>query len=108
METKTNLLVCSAGMYTDLLVTRMKKAAAADGIDVDVFDTAAADAEQQLATEPVSVHLLGPTVRFMESQFKAQADEKKILMAVIDMKAVGMMDGEKVLRQALGSLDTKV
>lgn len=52
--------------------------------------------------------MLGPQVRFMESQFKAKADEKKIPMAVIDMKAYGMMDGEKVLRQALGLLDQKV
>ncbi|MFC2675841.1 MAG: PTS sugar transporter subunit IIB, partial [Lacticaseibacillus rhamnosus] len=39
---------------------------------------------------------------------KAKADDKKIPMAVIDMKAYGMMDGEKVLRQALGLLDQKV
>ena len=98
MAQKTIMLVCSAGMSTSMLVQRMKKAAAADGIDVDVFATAAADADNKLASQ----------VRFMESQFKAKADEKKIPMAVIDMKAYGMMDGEKVLRQALGLLDQKV
>ena len=108
MAQKTIMLVCSAGMSTSMLVQRMKKAAAADGIDVDVFATAAADADNKLASEPVSVLMLGPQVRFMESQFKATADEKKIPMALIDMKAYGMMDGEKVLRQALGLLDQKV
>lgn len=108
MAQKTIMLVCSAGMSTSMLVQRMKKAAAADGIDVDVFATAAADADNKLASEPVSVLMLGPQVRFMESQFTAKADEKKIPMAVIDMKAYGMMDGEKVLRQALGLLDQKV
>lgn len=108
MAQKTIMLVCSASMSTSMLVQRMKKAAAADGIDVDVFATAAADADNKLASEPVSVLMLGPQVRFMESQFKAKADDKKIPMAVIDMKAYGMMDGEKVLRQALGLLDQKV
>ncbi|MDN6333853.1 MAG: PTS sugar transporter subunit IIB, partial [Lacticaseibacillus paracasei] len=44
MAEKTIMLVCSAGMSTSMLVQRMKKAAEADGLDVDVFATAAADA----------------------------------------------------------------
>lgn len=51
MAQKTIMLVCSAGMSTSMLVQRMKKAAAADGIDVDVFATAAADADNKLASE---------------------------------------------------------
>lgn len=107
MAEKTIMLVCSAGMSTSMLVQRMKKAAEADGLDVDVFATAAADADNKLASEPVSVLMLGPQVRFMESQFAAKVAGTNIPMAIIDMRAYGMMDGEKVLRQALALIDEK-
>lgn len=58
MAEKTIMLVCSAGMSTSMLVQRMKKAAEADGLDGDVFATAAADADNKLASEPVSVLML--------------------------------------------------
>ena len=106
MAEKTIMLVCSAGMSTSMLVQRMKKAAEADGLDGDVA-TAAADADNKLASEPVSVLMLGPQVRFMESQFAAKVAGTNIPMAVIDMRAYGMMDGEKVLRQALALIDEK-
>ncbi len=51
--------------------------------------------------------MLGPQVRFMESQFAAKVAGTNIPMAVIDMRAYGMMDGEKVLRQALALIDEK-
>ena len=37
MTKKTIMLVCSAGMSTSLLVTKMQKAAEEQGIDTDIF-----------------------------------------------------------------------
>ena len=37
MAKKTIMLVCSAGMSTSLLVTKMQKAAEAKGMDADIF-----------------------------------------------------------------------
>ena len=96
------MLVCSRRYVNLNAGTTDEKAAEADGLDVDVFATAAADADNKLASEPVSVLMLGPRVRFMESQFAAKVAGTNIPMAVIDMRAYGMMDGEKVLRQSLG------
>ena len=49
MAKKTIMLVCSAGMSTSLLVTKMQKAAEAKGIDSDIFAVSASDADNNLA-----------------------------------------------------------
>lgn len=48
MSEKTIMLVCNAGMSTSMLVTKMQKAAETQGLDVEIFATAAADATNQL------------------------------------------------------------
>ena len=63
MAKKTIMLVCSAGMSTSLLVTKMQKAAEDRGMEADIFAVSALD--------------------------------------VINMADYGMMNGEKVLDQAI-------
>ena len=101
MSKKTIMLVCSAGMSTSLLVTKMEKAAEARGLDADIFAVSASDADNNLAEKDVNVLLLGPQVRFMKAQFEGKLDPMNIPLDVIDMKDYGMMNGENVLDQAL-------
>ena len=100
MSKKTIMLVCSAGMSTSLLVTKMQKAAEEKGMDADIFAVSASEADQQIETKTVDVLLLGPQVRFMKAQFEKKLEPKGIPLAVIDMKDYGMMNGPKVLEQA--------
>lgn len=104
---KTIMLVCSAGMSTSLLVTKMQKAAEAQGLETDIFAVSASEADQQIETKNVDVLLLGPQVRFMKSQFEKKLANKAIPLDVIDMKDYGMMNGEKVLAMALQLIDKK-
>lgn len=101
MSKKTIMLVCSAGMSTSLLVTKMQKAADADGIEADIFAVSASEADQHLADKEVDVLLLGPQVRFMKDDFQKRLEPKGIPMDVINMADYGMMNGENVLKQAL-------
>lgn len=101
MAIKTIMLVCSAGMSTSLLVTKMQKAADAAGLETDIFAVSASDADSHLASKEVNVLLLGPQVRFMKGQFEEKLAPMGIPSAVIDMKDYGMMNGENVLKQAL-------
>ncbi|OJG51087.1 PTS system, lactose/cellobiose family IIB component [Enterococcus haemoperoxidus] len=101
MAKKTIMLVCSAGMSTSLLVTKMQKAADAQGLDTDIFAVSASDADNNLESKPVDVLLLGPQVRFMKSDFEKRLEPKGIPLEVINMADYGMMNGEKVLQQAL-------
>lgn len=107
MAKKTIMLVCSAGMSTSLLVTKMQKAAEEKGMDADIFAVAASDADNNLATKHVDVLLLGPQVRFMKNQFAEKLDPKGIPFDVINMADYGMMNGEKVLTQAENLMEGK-
>ena len=98
---KTIMLVCAAGMSTSLLVSKMEKAAAAKGIEADIFAVSASEADANLASKDVNVLLLGPQVRFMKSQFEKKVADKNIPVDIINMQDYGMMNGEKVLDHAL-------
>ncbi|ETU61972.1 PTS sugar transporter subunit IIB [Enterococcus faecalis] len=67
MAKKTIMLVCSAGMSTSLLVTKMQKAAEDRGMEADIFAVSASEADTNLENKEVNVLLLGPQVRFMVS-----------------------------------------
>lgn len=103
MAKKTIMLVCSAGMSTSLLVSKMQKAAEADGVEADIFATASTDADNKLAEKHPDILMLGPQVRFMLDGFKQKA--AGIPVEVIDMQDYGMMNGEKVLKEALRAID---
>ncbi|SEL32811.1 PTS system, cellobiose-specific IIB component [Carnobacterium iners] len=101
MSKKTIMLVCSAGMSTSLLVSKMEKVAAERGIDSEIFAVSASDADNNIESKNVDVLLLGPQVRFMKAQFEKKLAGKDIPLEVINMQDYGMMDGAKVLDQAL-------
>jgi len=102
MAERTIMLCCAAGMSTSLLVSKMQKAAAADGIDAEIFATAASDADSKIEEKHPEVLMLGPQVRYLEGQFK---DKLSIPVEVINMQDYGMMNGEKVLQEALKLID---
>ncbi|MGL4450780.1 MAG: PTS sugar transporter subunit IIB [Sarcina sp.] len=95
---KKILLVCSAGMSTSLLVTKMQKAATDRGLDLDISATGSGTYKDIAQT--ADVILLGPQVRFMLREVSAAVPSKPI--EVIDMRAYGKIDGSAVLDQALG------
>ena len=97
---KQILLVCSAGMSTSLLVTKMEAAAKDEGYECKIFALPFSDAPRVL--EDVDVILLGPQVRFQKSTIEkamANAGVQKPC-DVIDMKDYGMMNGEGVYKKA--------
>ncbi len=98
MAEKTIMLCCAAGMSTSLLVSKMQKAAESDGVDAEIFATAAADADAKLEEKHPDVLMLGPQVRYLEGQFK---EKLTIPVEVNNMQDYGMLNGEKVLREAL-------
>lgn len=95
---KKILLVCSAGMSTSLLVTKMEQEAEAQGVEAKIW--AVAEAEAANNWEEADVLLLGPQVRFLEGKIKEMVDGK-IPVSVIDMRAYGMMDGKTVFNTAM-------
>lgn len=101
MAKKTIMLVCSAGMSTSLLVTKMQTAAVQQELDADIFAVSASEANAQLENKDVSVLLLGPQVRFLKGDFEKRLASKGIPVDIINMSDYGLMKGEKVLAHAL-------
>ena len=101
MAEKTIMLVCSAGMSTSLLVTKMQAASKARNMDTEIFAVSAAEADKNIADKNIDVMLLGPQVRFMKGQFEKKLAGKNIPLDIINMQDYGKMNGENVLNQAL-------
>lgn len=104
---KTIMLVCAAGMSTSLLVTKMRKAAETKGTEADIFAISASEFDGTLEKKNVDVVLLGPQVKFMKKQFEPKCASKNIPIDSINMQYYGMMNGEKVLEQAITLIENK-
>ena len=101
MAEKTIMLVCSAGMSTSLLVTKMQAASKAREMDTEIFAVSAAEADKKISSKNIDVMLLGPQVRFMKGQFEKKLAGKNIPLDIINMQDYGKMNGENVLDQAI-------
>ncbi len=104
---KTIMLVCSAGMSTSLLVSKMQKTAEAQSLESDIFAVSASEVNEYLAKKDVDVLLLGPQVRYMKPQFEKELSGKGIPVDAINMQDYGTMNGEKVLATALKMIENK-
>ncbi|KRN28730.1 hypothetical protein IV38_GL000934 [Lactobacillus selangorensis] len=82
----------------------MQKAAAARHLDATVFARGFGAIPQAYRKSHPDVILLGPQVRYV---LRSVQKEVPVPVAVINMTDYGMMDGEKVLTQALDLLSQK-
>lgn len=89
------VLLCSAGMSTSLLVTKMQQAADAQGYEAQIEAHPAADAAK--FASDADVVLIGPQIRF---QLAALQKELSCPVEPVDMMAYGQMDGSAVIAQA--------
>lgn len=99
------LLVCSAGMSTSLLVSKMQKAAIEKGIEVNIEAVAEADLKNK--AEGIDIILLGPQVRYILSRVKNSMEPKGIPVDVINSVDYGTMNGVKVLDFAISLIERK-
>ena len=93
---KTIALMCSQGMSTSMMVQRMQEAAEAEGYECSIAAYSVSEVDEVKQT--ADVILLGPQVRF---QLKKLQDKcEGVPMDVIDQMDYGMMNGQRVLKQA--------
>jgi|SRR5437899_2470702 PTS system cellobiose-specific IIB component len=102
---KTIMLVCAAGMSTSLMVSKMKKSAEDKSIEADIFAISASEFDDTIQNKEIDVVLLGPQVKFMQKQLAPKLADKNIPIDAINMQYYGMMNGEKVLEQALNLME---
>lgn len=95
-------LFCTSGMSTSMLINKMETAAKERAIEINVD----AFPESQMAKllDNVDAVLLGPQIKYALNKAKKLCDLKKIPVEVISPKDYGMMDGKKILDQALNMI----
>ncbi len=96
---KNIMLVCSAGMSTSLLVSKMLAAAKKRDLEINIYAVSESEAGKNL--DRVDVLLLGPQVRYLLGKMEKRVADRGIPVAVIDSINYGTMNGEAVLDQAL-------
>lgn len=101
---KKILLVCSAGMSTSLLVSKMKKTAKEKEIDVDIHATS--EYEINHCLDEVDIVLIAPQVRFLKNKISKLVGSKEIKVETIDSIAYGRMQGDQILIQALSLINS--
>ncbi len=92
-------LLCDNGMSTSMMVQRMQKCAAEQGIEADILAVSVKAMKERL--QVTDVLLLGPQVRYRLAKMKEEYEPKGIAVADIAPMDFGRMNGEKVLSQAL-------
>ncbi len=94
---KKVMLFCAAGMSTSLLVTKMRNAAAEKNLDVSIEAHGVSQLEDR--GKEADVILLGPQIRYLLKKARGLYPDKPV--EVIDMRAYGMIDGEKVIESVM-------
>lgn len=95
---KKILLACNAGMSTSLLVQKMQKEAAAQGIDVEIKADPLNKALDEVET--ADVLMLGPQIAYAKKEAE-NIVAGKIPVTVIPMTDYGRMNAKKILADAL-------
>ena len=98
------ILACAGGMSTSLLMNKMKAAAKARGVEVDI-QAMSVNAFEKYKGE-VDILLLGPQLGHRAGQMRQKCDPLGIKVDVVNMTDYGMMNGEKVLDTALAALES--
>lgn len=92
------LIICSSGMSSSVLVTNMQDAAIEMNMLVEI-EALGRDEFSQISTA-YDVILLAPQIRYQKERFEKMTHHE-IPITIIDSVAYGMLDGQKVLQQAI-------
>ncbi|MGF1761285.1 PTS sugar transporter subunit IIB [Photobacterium sagamiensis] len=96
---KKIMLCCSAGMSTSILVKKMQKEADQRGLKAEINAFGASEFEQQVGN--YQVVLLGPQVKYMQSDLQGKARAHGVKVEPINPMDYGMQRADKVLDFAL-------
>jgi cellobiose PTS system EIIB component len=92
-------LICAAGMSTSLLMMKMLEAAKNKGIEVNIEALPESEIEKRI--DETDILLLGPQVRYLLSSMKLEYGHKVKVIDVINISDYGLMNGEKILNNAI-------
>ncbi len=97
------VILCSWGATSSQLAKKVQEAAEKRGLNV-IADAGGTGEFKQKASE-YDVALLEPQVRHLKKEVTKTADQYDIPVELVEQRAFALMDGDKVLDQALSLLN---
>lgn len=94
-------LFCSAGMSTSLLASNMQEVADRYKLPVKVKAYSIKSIDETYETEHPDCILLGPQVKYLFDEIYEKYTKLHTPVSVIDPNDYGMVNGERVLKQAV-------
>lgn len=91
-------LACAGGFSTSMMASRMKEAAKAQGIDVDINAVAEEDIELYSDSD---ILLLGPQLGYRQQELQK---DFSMPVLVINFQDYGSMNGKNVLNDAISKM----
>ena len=96
-------LICQNGASTGMVVRKMKDYAQKNQIDVEI--SAYPDSMLANIIDDKDVILIGPQVAFKKASFINAYPDKVAKFTVVNTMDFGMMNGEKILKEAIALIE---
>ena len=100
---KNILLACGAGASSGFIAQKMRKAAQKQGLEVSI--RAVSDTEVMENIDGVGVLLIGPHLKHKFAEIEEEVGGMGVKAAIIDRMSYASLDGEDVLKQAMGLME---
>lgn len=100
-NTKTILLICTAGITSGLLVKNMQTAADDQQLDLHIYSAPAIIAEQIIQNQKVDALMIGPQSKYEIARLEDFLNYKAVPFKLIKKEDYETLDGEAVLKDAL-------
>lgn len=97
------ILVCAGGISTSMMVVKMKKSAKEKNLEVNIIATGADEFVDDGMT--CDILLVAPQISYQYEELKKEFEGKIEVIQLIDKKDYGLMNGEKVLLEAVAKLE---
>ncbi|WP_082234610.1 PTS sugar transporter subunit IIB [Halobacillus massiliensis] len=101
--TKKITLVCNQGLSTSMVVKKMQESANNKGIEAHI--EAVPESSLKKSSKDTHVILLGPQISYKLKSFKDEYQPQGIKVEVINGADYGMLNGEKILQDALSLME---
>ena len=101
VETKSVVLVCTIGMSSSMLISKMQQVIYEQDLPVKVMAISTQEALDYVKEHNTDLVLLSPQVRFMQEKFKTALQDKKSIVEIINMSDYGMLNSQNILQHAL-------
>lgn len=100
MESKVIVIVCTLGMSSSMLISKMQQYIYESNLPVKILAISSEEALKYVSSHQVDLVLLSPQVRFLKNEFVETLTNRPTKVETINMSDYGLLDSRNILKQA--------